>query len=156
MWLTRLIRALDREKLDYALVGGVAVALHGAVRGTVDVDLVLKLNRRDFLTAERVFQNLGLQSKLPVTAAEVFDFRLEYIKNRNLTAWSFTNPQNPLEIVDVIITHDLNQMKKRIIPFEGLKIKILALDDLIKMKSGTGRKQDQEDIKALKFIKGRK
>lgn len=153
MFLIRLIQSLDKGKLDYALVGGIAVALHGAVRGTVDVDLVLKLKRKDFLAAEKILHKLGLQSKLPVTAEEVFDFRSEYIQNRNLMAWSFVNPNNPIEIVDIIITHDLNKMKRKVIAFQGIKIKILALDDLIKMKSSTGRKQDEEDIKALKFIK---
>jgi hypothetical protein len=156
VWFIRLIQAFDEGKLDYALVGGMAVALHGAVRGTVDVDLIIKLNRKEFLTAEKILRSLGLQSRLPVTAGEVFDFRREYIKNRNLTAWSFFNPSNPLEIVDIIITHDLNHMKKKVIPFQGLKIKILDLDDLIKMKSGTGRKQDLEDIKALKYLREKK
>ena len=41
MFLIRLVRALDKHKVDYAIVGGYAVALHGAIRGTVDVDLVL-------------------------------------------------------------------------------------------------------------------
>ncbi len=33
---------------------------------------------------QAALKSLGLQPRLPVTAAEVFDFRGEYIKNRNL------------------------------------------------------------------------
>jgi len=153
MFLLKLLRALKAAKLDYALVGGYAVALHGAVRGTVDIDLVLKQNQRAYTTLEKVLNQLGLVSKLPVTGREVFNFRDEYIKNRNLTAWCFTNPNNPIEIVDIIITHDLKDIKKKIISFQDLKIKIASIDDLIKMKSKSQRKQDQEDVKALKQLK---
>ncbi len=42
MFLINLVKKLNKNKLPYALVGGHAVAFHGAVRGTMDVDLVLK------------------------------------------------------------------------------------------------------------------
>jgi len=36
-----------------------AVALHGAVRGTVDIDLVIRLREADFLRAERALISWG-------------------------------------------------------------------------------------------------
>ena len=113
MFFLTLIRALDLAKCDYAVAGGYAVALHGAVRGTVDIDLVINCRREDYEAAEKVLKGCGLVSKLPVDAKQVFDFRLEYIKNRNLIAWSFVNPKNPIEIVDILIIHDLEKMKKK-------------------------------------------
>src|SRR2546425_736792 len=56
MLLLRVARAFDRARLPYALVGGFAVALHGAVRGTVDVDLVIRLREADFLESFRLLQ----------------------------------------------------------------------------------------------------
>src|SRR5258706_7452648 len=107
MLLLKVINSLDRARVPYALVGGFAVALHGAVRGTVDVDLVIRLREADFRRTERALNALGLQSRLPVTASEVFRFRDEYVRNRNLLAWTFVNPSRPSEIVDVILTEDL-------------------------------------------------
>lgn len=37
-FLNQICHALQTNRVRYALVGGYAVALHGAVRGTVDVD----------------------------------------------------------------------------------------------------------------------
>ena len=37
-----VIRAFERERVDYVLVGGVAVNVHGIVRTTEDVDLLLR------------------------------------------------------------------------------------------------------------------
>ncbi len=153
MLIERVIDSLTRYKVQYALVGGYAVALHGAVRGTVDIDLVIALNQRSFRQTEKALSGIGLQSKLPISADDVFNFREEYIEQRNLTAWSFINPDNPLEIVDIIITEDAKQMRSVVKTFNDTKIKIVAIDDLIKMKKKSGRKQDIEDIKALGKLK---
>jgi hypothetical protein len=152
MLINRLAHAFRSEGVSFAVVGGYAVALHGAVRGTVDVDIVLKFNRKDFLAAEKVLKSIGLTSRLPVDAGQVFDFREDYIKNRNLVAWSFFNPGNPAEIVDIIITHDLGKMKIDRIKSGPESIPIVSRRDLIAMKRKSGRPQDIEDIKALEEL----
>ncbi len=152
MFIQNVIRALEKHKVSYALVGGYAVALHGAVRGTVNIDIVITLRKKLFEAAETAFKELGLQSRLPVTATEVYQFREEYIKNRNLIAWSFVNPDNPLEIVDIIITEDLNNISTVNKRAYGMNIKVVAIPDLITIKKKAGRPQDLEDIKALKKL----
>ena len=44
MLLLRVTRAFAKARVRYALVGGYAVALHGAIRGTMDIDLVIGLS----------------------------------------------------------------------------------------------------------------
>ncbi len=153
MLIENIIKSLNKHKVQYALVGGYAVALHGAVRGTVDVDFVIALNQRSYQQTEKALNSIGLKSRLPISADDVFNFRDEYINNRNLIAWSFTNLDNPLEIVDIIITEDAKQIKSVTKTFNGTKIKIAAIDDLIRMKKKSGRKQDIEDINALEDLK---
>ena len=153
MFLNRLITALNLFKVDYALVGGYAVALHGVVRGTVDIDLVIGLSESQYLQAEKAFLKLGLESRLPVDAQKVFQFRKEYIENRNLVAWSFYNPRNPIEVVDVIITHDRFKMKTVSIKVPGGSYQVAAISELIQMKTQSGRAQDLADIEALVKIK---
>jgi len=152
MLLLRVTKALDQARVPYALVGGFAVALHGAVRGTVDVDLVIRLRESDFLRTEKTLNALGLQSRLPVTASEVFRFREEYVRNRNLRAWTFVNPSLPSEIVDVILTEVLADMSIMKITIQNQIVRVASIADLIRMKQGTGRPQDREDVKALKRL----
>jgi len=152
MWLLRVAKAFDRSRVPYAVVGGFAVALHGAVRGTVDVDLVIRLRESDFRRTEKVLIGLGLHSRLPVTASEVFRFREEYVRNRNLRAWTFVNPSRPSEIVDVILTEDLAGMEIERLTIQNQIVRVASIADLIRMKQGTGRPQDREDIKALKRL----
>ena len=154
MFLLTLTDALDQHKVEYAIVGGLAVALHGAVRGTVDIDIVLKLSRKTFVAAEQALRSIGLEPRLPVEAAQVHDFREEYIRNRNLIAWSFFNPRRPSEIVDIVITHDLSKMAIQRFEVQGRRIRVLALPDLIRMKEDSGRPQDLEDVRALRAVHG--
>ncbi len=152
MFIVSVIRALRKRRVRHALVGGYAVALHGAVRGTVDVDLVLALDRNAWQRAERALADIGLKPRLPVTATEVFDFRREYIANRNLTAWAFVNPDNPLEMVDILITEDLDAMDTVTRRAFGMNLRVASLRDLIAMKRKAGRPQDIEDIRALEKL----
>ncbi len=152
MFMERVVSALRQARVRFAIVGGHAVALHGAVRGTLDIDLVLTFSRENFTAAETALNRMGLQSRLPLKAEEVFDFREEYIRNRNLMAWSFVNPADPTEIVDVILTEDLETMQVDMVPVGGLRLPVVAVADLIRMKEKSGRPQDLEDVQALRRI----
>jgi hypothetical protein len=155
MFLFRVCDALSAAGVPYAIAGGYAVALHGAVRGTVDVDLVVRLEEAAFGKAEQALKSLGLQPRLPVTATEVFQFREEYIRNRNLLAWSFVNPSNPGEVVDVLIAEDLADCKVVKLSVKGRTLKVVSRADLIRMKARSARPQDLEDIAALKRLEER-
>ena len=155
MFILRVAQVLDDYRVDYAVAGGFAVALHGAVRGTLDVDLVLVQTETNYARAEEALHSIGLQARLPVTAKEVCRFRKEYILKRNMIAWSFYNPNRPSEIVDVLITRDLRKMKARSIFYGRYRIKILSLQDLIRMKKESNRPQDRADVEALQEIRRR-
>jgi hypothetical protein len=137
------------------LVGGYAVALHGAVRGTVDIDCVIEHTESTFVVCEAALRSIGLVPRLPVSAREVFQFREEYITRRNLIAWSFYNPTNPIEVVDIIITHNLAALKAVSLRNGLEKVRVLSLPDLISMKRTSGRPQDLEDVKMLESILGK-
>jgi hypothetical protein len=151
MLLKKLIEKFKAKKIDYALIGGYAVALHGAVRGTVDIDIAISL--QESIKVENVMTELGLVSKIPVSASEIAAFRLEFIENRNLKVWSFVNPSNPIDLVDLMLTHDLKELK--IVRKETTfgTINIVSIDDLIKLKREAARPQDIADIEALERIK---
>lgn len=156
VFVLRLAEELRDRKVDFVLVGGVAMALQGVVRATMDVDLVLRLDEGQFTRFEEVMKQLGLQSRLPVVAKEVFHFRKEYLEKRNLRAWSFVNPKNPAELVDVLIDRDSKDLDFDVISVAGQKIKVASKEELIRMKKEAGRPQDLVDIENLKAqLKGK-
>jgi predicted nucleotidyltransferase len=150
--LERICASLSRAGVRYAIVGGHAVALHGAVRGTVDIDLAIAWNRKTLVAAEKALNEVGLVSRLPVTADDIFDFRKEYIENRNLIAWNFYNPNDLSEQVDIVITYDLKGKRTKRIQLSNGPVQILDLKELIKMKRKSARPQDIEDVLALERL----
>ncbi len=151
--LEKVCGALRDAGVRYAVVGGYAVALHGAVRGTLDIDVALHWSRANLLRAETALQGLGLVSRLPVTGNEVYDFRDEYIANRGLVAWSFHNPGDPLEQVDIVIAYDLAGKRTLRVDLGSGTVQVLCIDDLIEMKRNSGRAQDVEDAAALEKLR---
>ena len=81
MKLRELVYALKQEKINYIIVGGYAVNFHGYSRNTVDIDLVIKFNLSNLKKIEKILNNMGLTSKLPIDAISIYKFRNEYIKN---------------------------------------------------------------------------
>lgn len=151
-FIALISKTFHQQKIPYAIVGGVAVALHGAPRGTIDLDIIVKHSAEVFRSVEGALKGLGFVTRLPVTADEVFNFKDEYIKRRNLIAWSFYNPANPLEVVDIILTHDLKDLKAVEKKMGLARIRVLSIEDLIAMKKSSARPQDLEDIKVLRDL----
>ena len=151
--LEKICGALRNAGVRYAIVGGHAVALHGVVRGTLDIDVVVRWTRTTLVRAEAALNAIGLVSRLPVTAREVYDFRDEYVRNRNLTAWNFYNPDDPLEQVDIIITDDLAGKRTKAVALPTGPVRVLSVTDLIAMKRRSGRPQDLEDVRALEKLR---
>lgn len=152
MFIHDVCKALEEAGIPYAVVGGYAVALHGAIRGTVDVDIVIHWSLENLQKVEQALHALHLVSLLPIDSASVFHFRDEYIKNRHMVAWNFYDPKNPVNRVDVVINYDLTGKKVKTVKSSSGTIKILSSKDLIEMKKQSGRPQDIEDAKALEGL----
>src|SRR5579862_4823784 len=114
MFIHAVCSALDQAEVPYAIVGGYAVALHGAIRGTVDVDIVIQWSFENLERAEKALKRIGLVSLIPITAKTLFHHRDDYIRNRNLVAWNFYDPTNPINQVDIVINYDLNEDTKKV------------------------------------------
>jgi len=152
MFLLRVCQALNEHKVPFAIVGGHAVALHGAVRGTIDIDFVIQWNKTNLLNAEQAINDIGLVSRLPITASDVFENRDQYIKERNLIAWNFYNPERQDEQLDLIISYDLGPNQSKTLSVESTHVPILDINSLIDMKTESGRPQDLADVEALKEL----
>lgn len=152
IFLEQVCSTLEKGGIKYAIVGGHAVALHGAVRGTIDIDIALTWTKETLQKAVEAIQSLGLESRLPLTVEDVFTYREEYIKNRNLIAWSFYNPQDLSEQLDLIINYDLKRKSTKCVSVGKTNIHILGKKELIAMKRASSRPQDIEDINALEQL----
>jgi hypothetical protein len=151
--LLKVTETFRKQNIKYAIVGGYAVVFHGINRGTVDIDILVNLKLKELEKVEEALKSLGLISRIPVSAREIAAFHKEYVEKRNLIAWSFTNPKNPIEIVDVLLNHDLSEVETVLKSVHGKRISVCQIDDLIRIKRKAGRDQDKEDVISLLEIK---
>jgi len=153
-----VFRKLKERKINYLVVGGIAVALHGAPRFTADADLALQLvpdNIEKFLLA---LEQLGYEPKAPVNAKDFADpkKRAGWIKDKGMTVLSFWNTNDPLKLIDVFVANpiDFQEManEKMVKTAAGIEIPIPSLRHLIKLKRIAGRPQDLRDIELLEKL----
>ncbi len=151
-FLEKICSELNKQNVQFAIVGGYAVAMHGAVRGTVDIDCVVKWHLETLSNVEISLTKLGLVSRIPVQASDIYHFRKEYIEKRNLIARNFYNPVNPVVQVDIVINFSLKDDMVKNMKIGNTIIPVLNLKSLIRMKRKSGREQDLLDVDALERL----
>lgn len=155
----QVLRALAKAEVRYLVVGGVAVVLHGHLRTTLDLDLVLHLENENVSRALKVFESLGFQSRVPVPLQSFADpeNRKLWEHEKNMTVFSLWHPDQPGFAVDLFLREpfDFQEVYRRalIVPVGGLQATVLSAADLLEMKQSAGRPQDLEDVKALRRLK---
>lgn len=161
MYYEKLFSALNKKKVKYAVVGGVAVNLYGIERATHDLDLLLAMDEENLLKAILVFKNLGYSPKVPVKPEDFANkqIRERWIKEKNMIVFSYIDFKNPYVLIDIVISSSLKfedaAKNINILTAQDKKIKVpvVSIDDLIKMKKQARRAQDIFDIEMLKKVK---
>jgi hypothetical protein len=141
-----LISVLDREGIEYAICGGLAMAVHGFPRATEDIDLLL---RHDMLAAVmRLARDCGFD--IP---ARPITFGLRTGTPRKVQRVSKLDPEtNDLVTLDLLdVSADLEGVwTGRIsMPWKGRVVRVVSVDGLITMKRLASRPQDLADIAKL-------
>jgi Nucleotidyl transferase AbiEii toxin, Type IV TA system len=167
--VAQLLRGLSEHRVDYVLIGGVAIEAYGHVRTTVDLDVIAAW------TPENI--------RRLAAALRQFDARLRGVDADRLGI-DVTDPRQLLEGGNFLMrtTHgDLDvfavdqaagapasyeQLRARAVPVEALGVSMLVAhpEDLIRMKVAASqfrdrpepkRRQDLDDIAVLERLRVR-
>jgi hypothetical protein len=147
--------ALEREGVAYLIVGGVAVVLHGYLRTTADLDLVVKLTPENATRTVRALAQLGFRPRAPVAFDDFAsaEIRQRWIEDKDLTVFSVWNPADPGAEIDLFVREpfDFDAVHRRAVrvALDSTTVTVIALDDLVVLKRQAGRARDLEDIEAL-------
>ena len=136
----RVCRLLNRRRVRYVIVGGVAANLHGSVRATKDVDLLVP---RDVKNMARMLDALG---ELPYGIARELDAGEVVRKPFTIIG---DDPRVDILTVAASVTFDAAYPRRVVRRIAGVRVPYLNLDDLVRSKQ-TGRAQDIADIERLK------
>ena len=137
------ITTLNNAAVEYILVGGYAVNIHGYARSTGDMDIWVAANAANYKRLTKAFQEFGMplfdmsESKFLATAQyDVFTFGMAPFAIDIITDLKGLNFE---EAYPKAVLHE----------FEDITVRVLAYEDLISAKKAAGRYRDLNDIERL-------
>lgn len=138
-----LIDALETARAEYAVCGGLAMAIHGLARATVDVDLIAPAKAGERVLA--VAHTLGYTvPALPMT------FAAGAVEIQRVTKIDSTS--RDLLSLDLLLvtqaTEAVWQTRMRV-RWERGEVWVVSRQGLISLKRLRGSGQDQDDIRRL-------
>ena len=144
--MLRVLRAFDREGLDYVLIGAAAMGFHGVVRATEDLDLFIKATAENVERLKRAFR-----------AAYADDPNIDEIRAEDLLgdypAVRYYPPSGDLYF-DVLTRlgefASFETVAQEIKEVEGIRVRVATPAALYRMKKATVRPVDRQDAEALR------
>lgn len=136
--------ALEESKVEYVLVGGYSVIIHGYNRTTGDLDIFVNPTEENYKKLLNAFQIFGMS---------VFDMNLKsFLDTNNFDVFEFGRPPVAIDILTKLKGVDFDLAFQNIIRYpidEQLSINVLHLNTLILSKKSAGRLKDLNDIEHL-------
>ncbi|RKX76828.1 MAG: hypothetical protein DRP87_10865 [Spirochaetes bacterium] len=144
--LKNLIAKLNEENIEYALCGGLAMAVYALPRATLDIDLLIDESSLERTT--RAVYDLGFTLK-----AEPMEFHGGKIHIHRLS--KIEPGTGETLILDLlIVTPELKSVwnKRMEVEWEHGNISVVSPEGLILLKSFRNSGQDKDDIDFLRSI----
>jgi predicted nucleotidyltransferase len=155
-----LVKALNEARVQYLIVGGLAVNAHGYERATQDVDLVIGLQPDNIVRGLRALLGAGYQTAVPVTPEQFADaaLREQWRREKNmivLKLWSDVHRRTPVDVFvhepfDFAQEYELARVEQIT---DSQTARIVRLETLLAMKRAAARPQDLADIADLERIR---
>ena len=141
--LATVCALLNAGGAKYVVVGGFAVALHGVVRATKDVDVLIEPSLENALRTLKALEGLTWGVAREMDAAQVVANPITIVGD---------DPRVDLLTLAWSVRYADAAPKAQTAEIEGVAVPYADLDTLIRTKQ-TGRFQDKADIESLELIK---
>ena len=137
------ISSLNKHKVQYLLVGGYSVILHGYSRTTGDLDIWINKTKENYLQLKKAFGTFGMP---------LFDMTEDnFLNNPDLNVFTFGRPPRSIDIMTAVkgIDFDESFLAANLVEIENLEVRLIHLTHLLKAKKAAGRYKDLDDIENL-------
>jgi hypothetical protein len=139
---SEFLRLLTVHEVEYLLVGGYAVAVHGYPRATADLDVWVAPTRTNAERLVTVLRTFGFDQ--PEITPDLF------LDPERLIRMGL--PPMRLEVLTSIsgdVPFDEASERAEIIVIDDIEVPVLSLADLRRNKAAAGRAKDLADLEAL-------
>jgi len=137
--LLDVVDILQKQGVDYAVIGAMAASVHGSIRATADADALLSATLARLRQIEKALTKAGLETQLRNGAAEDPIPALLAVSDRH---------GNRVDLLAGLRGLDPDALSRAItVPFMGTTIRVIGREDFIAMKCFAGGPQDLADAR---------
>jgi len=138
------VKLLSKYEAEYMVVGGYAMAFHGKPRYTGDLDIWINISEDNAKKLLKVMEDFGMAS---------LGFRKEDFLEPGYIS-QIGQPPLRIDILNSIdgVSFEEAYKNRQKIAEGDLEISFIGLQELIRNKMASGRKQDMQDIREIKKI----
>ena len=135
-----LLQALIAGSVEFVLVSGMAMQLHGYARMTYDIDLVLAMSNANLTRFIVVARSFGLTPVVPVSIESLKDAGLmeQWNRDKGMLAFALREPGVGGSVVDVLVRPDVSYERLAHDAVHGALfgavVKIASIEHLLEMK----------------------
>jgi hypothetical protein len=135
--------SLHQQDVECILVGGYAVALHGYLRTTGDLDLWVRPTPENYRKLRRAFAQFGLPTDAISETAFVF--------SKDHDVFTFGRPPVAIDILTKVKGLDFEEAYQlaEILRVDNAPLRLLTLQHLKTAKKSAGRHKDLDDLEHL-------
>jgi hypothetical protein len=142
--LLTIAEALDSAAIPYALCGGLALAVHGVPRATVDIDLLIR--RADLARLRELARAAGFTVETELR----FAGGLEIFRSAKIAG----DETLVLDLLALRPGEEVVWESRQCVDVGGRPLWVVSLDGLKRLKLAAGRDQDLADLRRLAELDG--
>ncbi|MBI1884095.1 MAG: hypothetical protein HYZ66_01240 [Chlamydiae bacterium] len=142
--ISSLLKLFSAEKIEYVILGGVAVSIYGEPRFTMDVDVNVIMDQKkvkNFLDKAEKFYFFPLSPSVQKIAEEQGVIPLKFAKGEEMGKVDVIIAENPLEFSAL--------QRGKIKKMGSLKARFITPEDLVLHKMTSARVRDHNDLKGI-------
>ena len=152
--ILNICNILNKHSVEYIIVGGTAVALHGYYRQSINLDEVVT-DKPDFdFWYNPTYKNyFNLLNALEELGQDVTEFKKEQTPNPKKSFFRYDFEKFNLDLLPELkaqLKFRTSFLRKEVVSLNGIDIPFISYDDLILDKEANGRPKDITDIEQLK------
>jgi hypothetical protein len=142
------LKKMEVNEVKYLLIGGFAIAFHGLVRATQDLDIWVKDEEENLMKLKNILIELGVTSLKDTRSFELIPgFSAFALGESGFVV-------DPMKRLKAFEPYDFDACYKRANSgtYKNVSFKVIGRADLLKEKEKTNRPKDQGDIEFLRSI----
>ena len=150
--LKEIVESFDRLALDYAVLGGIAVRVHGIARPTQDLDLIVAL------APERASALFDAIEELGYTIPDSYRRGwVDRVAGMPLVRFRRYLVDHSLDVDVFLVDSDFQEQmlrRARVVQLDDFDARVISPEDLILLKLVAGRYRDLGDVSDVLFMQG--